>query len=52
MFQHKGRECITHEAKSAALDAYFTQQFGTAATRRTTLNWETLHLHGMSFWGP
>jgi hypothetical protein len=43
--QHQGRECITHEAKSAALATYFTEQFGTVPPRNTTLNWGDMQLH-------
>jgi hypothetical protein len=43
--QHEGRDWIIHESKSAALDAYFTQQLGRTTTWRNTLNWEALHLH-------
>jgi hypothetical protein len=45
VLHHEGRDWITHEAKSAALDAYFTQQLGRTTTWCNTLNWEALHLH-------
>jgi hypothetical protein len=38
--QYEGATCFTHEAKSAALFNYFSKQFGCAATREQTLNWD------------
>jgi hypothetical protein len=40
--QHDGMNCITHEAKSAALKDFFSKQFGSGSVREHTVNWEQL----------
>jgi hypothetical protein len=35
---HEGTACITHEAKAAALEDFFSKQLGTITTRQHMLN--------------
>jgi hypothetical protein len=39
---HQGVSCITHVAKAAALQEFFTRQFGSTTPREHTLNWDVL----------
>jgi hypothetical protein len=42
--QYEGRTCITPQAKSTALQEFYSRQFGTPSPRHHTVNWETLQL--------
>jgi hypothetical protein len=42
--QYEGRTCITPQAKSTALQEFYSRQFGTPSPLHHTVNWETLQL--------
>jgi hypothetical protein len=44
LLRHEGRDCITQDAKSAALEEYFTKQLGIVTSKTNRLNWPALQL--------